>query len=117
MIRYDRNAWSFREKIIVAQFGRDKDVNGDGKVDNLGGDIFRSYANPFQVIGNSTGQGNTSHFTFQEFTISRKFEKFQGIDVFITHTLRIEHNDKHTTDNFVVVGIRLPGFLTPTRDF
>src|SRR5690606_2257841 len=42
-LRYDMNKWKITEQFIWATYGRDTDMDGDGQIDNMGGNILRSY--------------------------------------------------------------------------
>lgn len=48
---YRRGRFELRDQVVWSQYGRD--VGGQ----NLGGNIFRSYASPERIFGNSIGQG------------------------------------------------------------
>ncbi len=117
-LRYESNQWSFSEQFSWAAYGRDRDIDGDGSNDNLGGDIFRSYAGPFRQYGNEITQGLKSTFHYHEFTAARRFLKNDAYEIFGSHIMRFEKNEfKTSLDHMVMVGIRATGLLQPQRDF
>jgi hypothetical protein len=118
-VRYDWKEWSVTEQFTWAAFGRDNDQNGDGIIDNMGGNILRSYKDPYGgQYGHEILQGLKSNFYFHSLMISRKLKQNSAFEVFLNHTLRYEENEvKRKVDNFVVIGIRATGLLQPTIDF
>lgn len=117
-VRYDKNKWKFTEQFSWATYGRDTDMNGDGKIDNLGGNILRSYKAPFKNVGNEMYQGLRSVMHYNAITISRKIFPDENFELFFTHALRYENNaETKSIDNFFVIGIQSTGLLQPTRDY
>ncbi len=117
-VRYDKNKWRFQEQFIWATYGRDTDINGDGALDNLGGNILRSYKAPYHSYGNVMYQGLRSIVHYNSFTIARKIFPQENFEVFLTHILRYEKNaEKKSMDNFFVLGIQTTGLLQPARDY
>lgn len=117
-VRYEKNKWVFLEQINWAGYGRDKDMDNDGNIDNLGGDIFKSYRKPFRIYANVLMQGNKSTFLFHQLTVSRKILKDDQLEIFMTHCLRNERSETgHSFDHFLMFGIRTAGLMTPRRDF
>lgn len=116
--RYDFDLWSFTEQFSWAAYGRDRDKDGDGLIDNFGGDIFRSYENPFETYNNDLQQGLKTTFHYQEFTAVRKLKKNSPFEVYGTYVLRVANNEfRSTVDHLVMAGIRVSGLLQPQRDF
>lgn len=117
-VRYDKNKWRFQEQFIWASYGRDTDMDGDGIIDNMGGNILRSYKAPFKNVGNEMYQGLRSVTHYNSITVSRKIFPNENYEVFLTHILRYEKNvERKTIDNFILVGIQTTGLLQPTRDY
>ena len=90
----ERNNWVFTGRFNWALYGRD--LNGD----NYGGDIFRSYKQPFRVYDNKIGQGNTHHSYITQLTASRKILKNRDVFFFGSYNWRhvqnqFELNDEH----------------------
>jgi hypothetical protein len=118
LMRYEWQKWTFTEEFTWAAYGRDTDIDGNGTIDNLGGNIFRSYRNPYRQYGNDNLQGLKSTFHFHQFTASRKIFKDDRFEAFASHIIRFEKNVQRTSfDNMLVVGIRATGLLEPQRDF
>lgn len=117
-IRYDRNKWKFVEEFVWATYGRDTDVNDDGVMDNMGGNITHSYMAPYQIYGNELYQGLRSVLHYNSLTVSRRISTSDVLEVFFTHTLRYEKNaDWKKIDNFFLIGIQTTGLLQPNRDY
>ncbi len=117
-VRYDKNKWRFQEQFIWASYGRDTDMNGDGTLDNMGGNILRSYKAPFRNYGNVIYQGLRSIVHYNSFTVARKIFPKDNYEVFFTHVLRYEKNaEKKSIDNFFMLGIQATGLLQPSRDY
>lgn len=117
-VRYDKNKWRFQEQFIWATYGRDTDMNGDGTIDNMGGNILRSYKAPFRNYGNVMYQGLRSIVHYNSLTIARKIFPNNNYEVFLTHVLRYEKNvERKAIDNFIMVGIQTTGLLQPARDY
>ncbi|MFN0032753.1 MAG: hypothetical protein ACKVOR_11390 [Flavobacteriales bacterium] len=117
-LRYENDDWNISEQFSWAAYGHDRDEDGDGTLDNLGGDIFRSYHNPFRQYDNDLLQGIKSTFHFHQFTLSRKMGVHKQWEIFAQHTMRFEKNEIQTTlDHFATIGLRLNGMLQPQQDF
>jgi hypothetical protein len=56
---YEKESYFFEGQWNYALYGRDPDTL------NLGGDIYRSYANPAEIYGNEIGQGIRSQLFYQ----------------------------------------------------
>lgn len=120
------NLWRFQmpRMRVEAQcnysvYGRDYDSNGDGSIDNFGGNINRSYRNPFDgAFGHPMFQGQRTGLLFGNILISYPLPQLPESEVFIQYTHRIEHTQQfETTDGFITAGIRLRGVLEPARDY
>jgi|JI9StandDraft_1071089.scaffolds.fasta_scaffold09771_4 hypothetical protein len=117
-IRYQKKEWTFLEQFSWAAFGRDRDVNNDGIIDNLGGNILRSYKDPFEQYGHSILQGDKSNFFYHAFTVSRALPKFESFEIFLNHTLRYDQNEtRRNLDHFIMVGVRVIGLLQMATDY
>lgn len=117
-IRYDIGNWKLQEQFTWAAFGRDRDVNGDGVVDNLGGNILRSYKDPYQQYGHKILQGDKSNFYYHSFTLAHKIPGLDDYEFFVNHTLRYDQNQtRRDVDNYVMIGIRTRGLLQQATDF
>ncbi len=117
-IRYTRGKWSIREQFNFARFGKDKDVDGDGKKDNLGGDVFRSYRNPHRQYGNLTLQGNQHTLFFNEVMVSREVAGLKQFEFFGSLTTRFVRNESgNQNDIYLMLGIRSRGLMEMIRDF
>lgn len=118
--RYDRSRWHVQEHLVGAFFGRDEMVKTGNTYTyaNYGGNIFRSYRSPFQNFGNTLLQGELHKLVFHELSVGYTLSKLKNLEVFASHTVRIEHTSKGTnTNQFVWLGLRVPAFLKPVRDF
>jgi hypothetical protein len=117
-LRYENDKWKFQEQFTWASYGRDTDMNGDGSIDNMGGDILRSYKTPYRKHGNVMYQGLRSVMHYHAFTVTRKFTNYRGIEVFATHALRYEKNAiTKALDHFLLLGVQTTGLLQPQRDY
>jgi hypothetical protein len=117
--KYQKGLYTLTNKNIWGSFGRDGlDDDGDGIGENWGGDIFRSYRKPYRQYGNKLLQGERSIIHFNEFSISRKFDKYPNLVVSATYLLRYEHKaNVNFLDNYIFIGIQMDGFLKPVTDF
>ena len=118
-VRCDFGKWKFIEQFTWAAFGRDRDADGDGILDNLGGNVLRSYKDPFGgQYGHEILQGTRSTFLFHSFTVSKSILENESFELFLNHSIRYELNEfGRTLDHFVLAGIRATGLLSPTIDF
>jgi hypothetical protein len=117
-VRYDWQKWKFVEQFNWAAYGRDRDVDGDGQIDNLGGNILRSYRNPYGQYHHELLQGLKSTYHYQSFTVSRMIHAGQNLEAFFTHVVRFEKNEfGRSLDNYFMAGIRMTGLLQPVTDF
>lgn len=119
LFRFDRGNWKFREKFIWAAYGRDRDGDPDvpGK-ENYGGEILRSYRNPYRQYGNEILQGLKSTTYFSQFEVCRKINTSFDLELFAEYSIRFEKNELETKhDQFVLFGIRTDLMLVPARDY
>jgi hypothetical protein len=111
-VYYQAGAWSFRQQFTWALFGR------DNPGENLGGNIFRSYASPTRAYGNTMFQGNRHAFHYAELMISRTVPKYDNLEFFASQGVRWLRNstDEHL-DFWLMAGIRVKGLLERQVDF
>lgn len=84
----EKNNWVFTGRFNWALYGRDKEGS------NYGGDVFRSYKEPFRVFENKIGQGNTHHSYITQLTASKKIWKKKNL-YFLG-----SYNWRHVKDQF-----------------
>jgi hypothetical protein len=118
-ISYTRNVWRASEQVNVAAFGRDYDADGDGVVDNFGGNITHSYVNPYGgSFGHEILQGNLHQTIYHSFFIGRALSEKSRWEVYMQHTLRAEKADGVVhSDNWLMLGIQTRGMLQPVQDY
>jgi hypothetical protein len=118
-LSYAKKLWNVTEQLNVAAFGRDYDANGDGIVDNFGGNITRSYANPYGgSFGHEMLQGELHRTIFHGLTVSRALAPTSRWEVYLRHNLRLENvNTQTTAENWIMVGIQTRGMLQPVQDY
>jgi hypothetical protein len=118
-IRYVKKLWCVTEQFNVAAFGRDFDANGDGVADNFGGNIVRSYANPYGgSFGHELLQGQLHKTLFHGFSLSRALSESSRWEVYLRHNLRTEKiADRLSTENWLMIGIQTRGMLQPVQDY
>lgn len=106
------------ECVFVAyRQGLDSDMDEDLQVDNLGGDIFRSYKAPFKEFGNKMFQGSRNDVFFSDITFYKNLSR-GGFQVFVNHVYRKNFMDGLTnTDHLVLLGIRMSGLSRPNWIF
>ena len=109
LARYEMKDWTFLVSASAAEYGRDR-------VDeNYGGDLFRSYVNPFNKYGNTVGQGEHHVYWMQRVEVSRELKS--GLQAFADIMIRSEYVDgKAFPDHFFQAGVRMP-MLRNYRDF
>ncbi len=109
LARYEMKDWTFLASASVAEYGRDR-------VDeNYGGDLFRSYVNPFTKYGNTVGQGQHHVFWMQRLEVSRNLKS--NLQAFGEIMIRSEYVDGEAfPDHFFQVGVRMP-MMRNYRDF
>lgn len=110
--------WGVVVKAMYARFGTDKDMDQDGAVDNMGGNIFRSYKAPFKDFGNEMFQGNSNAVLQFQTTLSYPLDRLFGSEIFITHWWRENKSDfAPVRDHWIMLGIRLKGTMRPNWFF
>ena len=118
-LRYVKKLWSVTEQLNGAAVGRDFDANGDGATDNFGGNITRSYANPYGGnFGHELLQGQLHRTVFHGLTVSRALSESSRWEVYLRHNLRAEKvTDQLSTENWFMLGIQTRGMLQPVQDY
>jgi hypothetical protein len=119
-LRYEREKMSVQEHTVAAFFGRDEMVRTGNTTTyaNYGGNIFRSYRSPFQTFGNNLLQGDLHKMIFHELTVAYKFSENRQLEAFASHTFRLEKTSRgNMLNQFLWIGLRIPAFLHPVRDF
>lgn len=98
--RYAKDDWEIENSFIWAIFGRDRDGN------NMGGNIFRSYAGPFRQYDNYMAQGLKSTLHFNELTFRKKISKVHNLSINASYQFRYEVSDAfERTDHIFLVGL------------
>jgi hypothetical protein len=117
--RYEQPNWSIVAQFNFAAYGRDYDSDGDGGIDNFGGNINRSYRNPHDgAFGHPLFQGLRTSLFYGNITISKKIPQIPDTEAFVQYTHRMERTQLFIdTDGFVTIGIRMSGLLEPVRDY
>jgi hypothetical protein len=117
--QWKKEKWAVCEQLNASKYGRDYDADGDGVTDNFGGDIIRSYKNPFGgPYGHEILQGELHKVLFHSLTVSRALSTKSNVELFLNHTVRLEKSDAgNLTDHWVMIGIRTRGLLQPVRDY
>lgn len=118
-ISYSHKRWRASEQLNLAAFGRDDDTNGDGVVENYGGNITRSYVNPYGGnFGHRMLQGIEHRTLFHSFFLSRALSENSAWEVYVRHCLRIEKIGTMTyPDHWIMIGIQTRGMLQPVQDY
>jgi hypothetical protein len=118
-VRYVKRLWTITEQLNAAAFGRDFDANKDGVMDNFGGNINRSYANPYGGnFGHELLQGQLHRTAFHGLTVSRALSESSRWEVFLRHNLRAEKvAEQLSTENWLMLGIQTRGMLQPVQDY
>jgi hypothetical protein len=105
-------------KYLWSSYGRDMDMDNDGVVDNLGGDIFRSYVNPYQERENVLMQGNRSVLHFSELKIYRYIKKVPGMVCSVGYLGRLEKNQGiWQNDHYLLFSVSMSGLLETVTDY
>lgn len=118
-LHWRQGKWSVHEQFNVAFYGRDSDADGDGALDNFGGNLIRSYRDPFGgPFGHELLQGDRRKLMFHAFTLSRLIHADLGLELFLNHTYRFESGPAfEAVDHLLMVGIRTSGLLRPVQDY
>jgi len=123
-IIWKRNSWSISALTNIAFYGRDFDINSDGVVDNFGGNITRSYENPFGgPYGHSMFQGMHNAVIFTQMDVAFSPVRAKPFEVFLQPIARIEvsnaspYTPKLVSETIITMGIRTTGLLMPKWDY
>ncbi|MFM7233241.1 MAG: hypothetical protein ACKOZM_01545, partial [Flavobacteriales bacterium] len=118
-VYFTRKLWEVSEQLNVAAFGRDYDADGDGVADNFGGNITRSYVNPFGgSFGHAMLQGELHRALFHSLFVGRALSENSRWQLYLRHCLRTEFVDgTRNTENWIMVGIQTRGMLQPVADY
>lgn len=116
---FSKQLWKVCEQFNFARFGRDYDADADEVIDNFGGNITRSYANPYGGdFGHKLLQGELHQTAFHSLTVSRALTEKSRWEVYAQHILRKEVAiGNTTTENWIMVGIQTRGVLQPVQDY
>lgn len=117
-LSYQRGLWTFYNVNMYSARGDDFDADGDGLTDNLGGNIFRSYATPFKEFGNTLLQGERHTYVYNQLSIARTLRKYDFLECYISHIYRSDqYAGKNVNEQYIMLGIRLKGQKAPNRVF
>jgi hypothetical protein len=121
---WKRKSWSISALTNIAFYGRDFDINSDGVVDNFGGNITRSYENPFGgPYGHSMFQGMHNAVIFTQMDVAFSPVRAKPFEVFLQPIARIEvsnaspYTPKLVSETIITMGIRTTGLLMPKWDY
>ena len=116
---FSKELWKVCEQLNFARFGRDYDADADGVIDNFGGNITRSYANPYGGdFGHKLLQGELHQTAFHSLTVSRALTEQSRWEVYARHILRKEASiGNSATENWIMIGIQTRGMLQPVQDY
>lgn len=116
-VAYQRGSWKFRSTALYSAYGRDRDMDGDSSIDNLGGDLNRSYKNPYQEYGNLLLQGAKTNVFYQQLEVSRGIGKSKGFEIYFQQHYRLATTQvNHNEQLWFLVGFRSSGMLSALRD-
>ncbi|MEZ4799433.1 MAG: hypothetical protein R2809_06590 [Flavobacteriales bacterium] len=117
-IQYKIGQWTVYNVNMYAARGEDADLNGDGTIDNMGGDIFISYATPYKDFGNNLLQGERHTYIYNQLSVARSFKKYNFLEYYVSHIYRSnQFSGKDVNEQYIMVGIRLKGQKAPNRVF
>lgn len=115
---YSVGDWKVENRNVYATFGKDMDADGDGIIDNQGGDVFKSYEGPFQNFGNRHLQGDKNVLHYNQLTLAHPIKKMDGFEWYVSHIVRFQKNNSgENIEQAIMVGIRMEGIISPVRDF
>lgn len=119
-----KNAWRVSALGNIAFYGRDYDVNSDGVVDNFGGNITRSYEDPYGgPFGHAMFQGMHNAVIFTNIDIAYSPGKLKQFEIFLNPMARIEVSNasplvpKVVSETLITMGVRTTGLLMPKWDY
>jgi hypothetical protein len=111
MLNYERSEWFAGSHTVAARYGRD-----DGT--NMGGNLFRSYANPEMIFGNRIAQGVQHDVLFQRISLGRVIDKRMNLRLSLRYTMRAEKLGSSAAAVEHFAGLHLTtGFYNRQRDF
>ncbi len=114
---YQRGHWKYRAQLLYSAYGRDRDMNQDGFADNLGGDLNRSYKNPFQQYGNALLQGDKTNVFYQQLEVARAIGAEKAFEIYVQQHYRHASSQLGSNEQFwLLVGFRAAGMLSALRD-
>jgi hypothetical protein len=115
--KLEKNRWKLQLQALYGAYGRDEDTDADGEIDNLGGDISRSYRNPFRQYGNGLLQGSKTNLFYQHLDLAYVVDKYDAWEVFISQHYRLSHNSQEQREQlWILVGFRAVGLMSALRD-
>jgi hypothetical protein len=92
-------------------------MDGDSSIDNLGGDLNRSYKNPYQEYGNLLLQGAKTNVFYQQLEVSRGIGKSKGFEIYFQQHYRLATTQVNQNEQlWFLVGFRSSGMLSALRD-
>ncbi len=108
----EKDVWYGEWKFVYALYGRDPGQP------NLGGDIYRSYANPALEYNNTIAQGLKSRVYYNEFTAGRIINKAMNLRLALNYVIRNQNTSGMHGTTEHIVGISLSTALYNSyRDF
>jgi hypothetical protein len=115
--RYTHNRWSARLNLVYSAYGRDQDLNADGFTDNLGGDILRSYKNPYEEYGNDLLQGHKFNVLFQSSELAYAIDDRKSWEFYLSQYFRLSSNAYQRNElHGLMLGFRAVGLMSGMRD-
>jgi hypothetical protein len=119
-IFWKRKSWGLGAAGNIAFFGRDFDADGDGLIDNFGGNITRSYEDPYGgPFGHKMFQGMSKALLFFQLDIAYSPGTSNRYEIFINPLARLEVSSasplvpKVDSETIITLGIRTTGLLMP----
>ncbi|MCB0762347.1 MAG: hypothetical protein KDC12_12545 [Flavobacteriales bacterium] len=110
-IHYGNKKWTLDNTFIWANYGRDPDDR------NMGGNIFRSYASPFQDQGNTWAQGLKSALVWNELKFTYLIFEKLNLRAQASFIYRNESNQRaNYTDGIIQIGF-VSNLMPVYRDF
>jgi hypothetical protein len=114
---YQKNRWTARMQWQYGAYGRDRDLDGDGYAENLGGDINRSYKNPFAQYGNVLLQGEKYNVIGQAIEIAWTVDQAKTWEMYLQQSYRYSVSQAITSEYSTwLVGFRAVGLMSAIRD-
>ncbi len=98
---YEKENYFFEGQWNYALYGRDPDSL------NLGGDIYRSYANPAEIYGNEIGQGVQSQLFYQRLAAGIILNRKINLRASAYYIYRRLNQDGSSINNEHIFGVRL----------